>query len=407
MQYKNRFIAVVLFSALFSAVAAQSPLVLSSPLGLQRPGGCTPSLALGGAGTGIGNDLLGLTANPANLGTSNRTTFSTAVAGDFLFLSDGDSSSQHMDMNLRVISLSVPLGTFGAIGFAVEPYSSTNIQFRAFKDYSNYIKGDSAERGLRQTGGAINWQFGWGYTLMKKARIGLAVKRMNFNETHVEIKRTHGTLNDRFIDSTRIHFTTNGIHAGIQVPFSKFTVGLSGDYYLITTAKRKWEKYGTQDSTVIRNSDDFEIKPPPSLTIGASWEPGAQWLLAADVGATFWDMFFTQYNKPSSLRENAITVSGGAQFIPAPNLLTPKFYEIIQYRCGMRYSQLPGLDSYEAAATLSAGLPMQSSGGLFDIIFEYIRRKNTRFDNYTENIFSIKLGVNGGRKWGQSSDGSY
>lgn len=408
MHYKKWLISIVTLFVTINFSDAQSLLGLSSPIGLMRHGGCSPSMALAGTGTGISNDFLGLTANPANLGVSNRTTFSTGIGSDITYFSDADERTKHLAMNLSVISLSVPLGRYGTIGFAVEPFSESNSQFRIFKKIDiDGILADTAEIGLRQTGGAINWQLGWGYTIKNKVRVGIAGKRLNFNETSVEILRMHGTMNDRFLDSTRTRFTTNGIHAGIQVPVSKFTLGISGNYYLLTTAKRSRLKNGTRDTIDLTDSDRFEIKPPPDFSVGVSCQINPQWLVALDAGATVWDNFYSEEKTGIELRRAAATISAGTQFIPAPNLLNPKFYEVIQYRCGLRYTQLPGPDGYEGAATLSIGLPMQSSGGLFDIIFEYINRKDTRFNDYAENIFSIKLGINGGRKWNQSSDGSY
>ena len=58
-------------------------------------------------------------------------------------------------------------------------------------------------------------------------------------------------------------------------------------------------------------------------------------------------------------------------------------------------------------ATLAAGIPLLSSDGMFDIILEFARRQDGRFENYRENTFSLKLGINGARKWYQSSDESY
>jgi hypothetical protein len=73
----------------------------------------------------------------------------------------------------------------------------------------------------------------------------------------------------------------------------------------------------------------------------------------------------------------------------------------------MRYSQLPIEGGTEITGTIAAGLPLKANGGLFDIIIEASRRSDERFSGYHENMIGIRLGINGARKWYQSSDESY
>ena len=128
--------------------------------------------------------------------------------------------------------------------------------------------------------------------------------------------------------------------------------------------------------------------------------------LFLDIGGVLWERFYSEIKPVQPLRD-AVFVSGGIQFIPAPDLLTPKLYEIIQYRAGLRYTQLPGREASEVGGSIALGVPLQSNGGLFDIIFEVARRSDNRFEAYREKMFSLKLGINGARKWYQSSDESY
>jgi hypothetical protein len=163
---------------------------------------------------------------------------------------------------------------------------------------------------------------------------------------------------------------------------------------------------GAWDSEVITATKRYDLKPPPSLTLGCSYQFNQQWLGAIDAGTTLWSRYYSGNNSGESF-DNAVNISCGIQFIPAPNLLKPKFYEITQYRSGLRYTELPGAKGSEIAFTLAAGLPLQTNGGLIDIILEFAQRQDTRFDNYRENSFGLKLGINGGRKWYQPSNDSY
>ncbi len=106
---------------------------------------------------------------------------------------------------------------------------------------------------------------------------------------------------------------------------------------------------------IVRTGSSGEATLAPVLSLGASYKLSPAWLVAADVDITFWEQFRTdqtlQYGKSAEL-SNAVNVSIGTQYIPAPNLLTPKYYEIIQYRGGFRFTRLPGSEAYETAVTL-------------------------------------------------------
>jgi hypothetical protein len=68
---------------------------------------------------------------------------------------------------------------------------------------------------------------------------------------------------------------------------------------------------------------------------------------------------------------------------------------------------MPVSSASEMAIDLGVGLPLQQGGSMFDVNFEYGRRWDNHFKNYNEQFFSIQLGINGGRKWYQTSDASY
>jgi len=82
----------------------------------------------------------------------------------------------------------------------------------------------------------------------------------------------------------------------------------------------------------------------------------------------------------------------GGQFIPAPNLLTPKYWETINYRAGFRYSQLPLKTSSEFALTLGAGLPIGKGSGMFDVALELGKRSDTGYPGYSENFLNVISG---------------
>jgi long-subunit fatty acid transport protein len=210
----------------------------------------------------------------------------------------------------------------------------------------------------------------------------------------------------------------------------KLTLGLSGKVYTKGNAEFHHQHWGTQryfdtiyteikkttDTSIISrekvstSKSTGEVKLPPSLAFGVSYQYSPEWLLSTDMDITMWKKYHSERSlqaEDKSDRSSAVNFAVGAQFIPAPNLLTPKYYEIIQYRAGMRISKLPGAQAMESALTLGAGLPFRKGGGIFDLYIEAGRRWDKRYSNYSENFFSIQFGLNGGSKWFQSSDEGY
>ena len=125
---------------------------------------------------------------------------------------------------------------------------------------------------------------------------------------------------------------------------------------------------------------------------------------------TFWNQYKSA--KPIGTDKNpevhnALSFSAGGQYIPAPNMLMPHYWEIMQYHAGARYCRLPDGHSSEYAMDFGLGLPLLKGGGLIDLIAEYGTRSDTRFSGYSENFWQFSIGVNGGRTWAQNTGVRY
>lgn len=411
MVMKHILSLFALLTLLGATADAQSVLGLRFPQGLPLQEGSGAAISFAGTGVGVENDLLGMSKNPANLGSTNRAVFSSLIAAELLRIDDGKNKTDHLDMNLRLLSLSIPTGKFGTIGLSMSPRSNTALRYRLTNTVNtsaiaNQPQIDTIELGLIKSGGTIAWQAGWGINIKNKLRLGIAYERLYFSSRTTTSTATYGSINDILVDSSRTLASTNGIRGGVLFPIRNLTLGFTGEYFFTGNATEQSHTRGTRDSLVLANRRTFEQQPPPSATVGASYQFNQQWMAALDAGGTLWDRYYSA-SKPVIGVDNAYFFSCGAQFIPAPNLLTPKFYEIMQYRAGVRYTQLPTADAQEFAVTAATGLPMQAGGGILDVILSFGRRWDKAFPKYAENSFSVQIGINGGRKWYQSSDTNY
>lgn len=426
------YIPVVLTLFLAVPVSSQfSNLGLQYPLGVPKLSGTGSSLSLGGCATGISNDFFGFTKNPANLGVMNRAIFSGLLSLKFISLNDDITNSQHTSFEPNSFLFSFPLAKYGAIGVAFNQLSTTDLIFK--RDTSFSIRGNqiSTTRGIVSDGGTTEWQIGYGLTPLKNLRVGIAYQRTYFKNNWLRYIKNDITFSDSLVDSTNTKISSNGFSGGVMYTIDKLTLGLSGKYYAKGSLRIKSSSWGVNryiDTTYTKSGENTVdtmivprekiIKPEssgeatlaPVLSLGVSYKLSPAWLVAADVDITFWERFHTdqplQFGKPAELSDG-VNVSIGTQYIPAPNLLTPKYYEIIQYRGGFRFTRLPGSDAYETALTLGTGLPLKQGGGIFDLYIEAGRRWDKRFSGLSENFFGFSIGLNGGQKWFQSTEEGY
>jgi hypothetical protein len=364
-----------------------------------------PSLSLEGTGTGVQNDFFGMSKNPANLAKINRAVFNAAATFDFLRLSNDKKAANLFGFNPQIISLGIPFGPAGTLGLSFDQRNNSNFKSHSNSVvlYSNLFSAfpDTSHLWIVQDGGSIVWQAGWGYSILNKVSLGLTYERYYFSNHTNFIREITGSMSDTIIDSTCLSFRGNGIRGGVMVPLGKLTLGFSGEYVFANKSTNYDQVAGTDTSR-----EEIFFKPPPALGFGASYQFSPGLLVAADIDATLWNRFYSDLEN-TELRNYAMNVSFGGQYIPAPNLLTPRYIETVQYRGGFRYTQLPASTASEFAVSLGAGLPLEQGGGLFDVIFEYGRRWDSKYTKYNEDFFGIKFGINGGRKWLKSSDTSY
>jgi hypothetical protein len=410
MHNKKTFYISIL--SLFGIVAffnasAQSALSFQSPIGLPSLHATGPSQAIGGCGAGVVSDYFGMADNPGNLGAMTRSSFSALASIDLLTIVEDEESTHHANLSPSLLSFAFPLRQAGTFGFSLDRRSDARLIHRS-RDAIN-ADGDTLDFGISKNGGLTSWQAGWGYAIGPWAKCGISYERLylladEITMWHSIISNVSNNPEDFLHDTTSISLSGNAFRAGVLVPLKKLTVGLTGEYILPGTAKQQSIiQSADRIDTIV---DRFTLRLPPSLGAGLSYTFSPRWFVAASGGVTLWQRYESGV-KLGNPPDDAVTFSCGGQFIPAPNLLVPHYWEIIQYRAGFRYAQLPTAVGSEIAFTASLGLPFQQSSGLFDIIIDAGIRKDATFDGYAEHFLQIKIGLNGGRQWFQNTGMRY
>jgi hypothetical protein len=404
--------AMLIFSP--CTVWAQSVLSLTYPVGVPQTPNSGMSMAMGGSCAGVSSNNNIMLRNPATLGAIDRAAFSSLFTFDMTQISENGNSQYTFSGYPRQISFGIPITLIGTIGFAYDQRSDANTKFRLPTSPVQYDLDTQVtfRSGLAVNGGLIAWQAGWGREFGKKARVrvGAVYERLYFAYSKnivSTVTTSTSTLGLDARDSAAIRFGGNAVRAGVLVPVGEFTIGLSGEYYLPAEAKSNHGSYaaGSSEPTEF-TTHTATIQLPPSLCGGLSYNISSEWLAAADLSAVFWSSYQSGGMLVDSRENTAVSVSAGAQFIPAPNILSPRYWEIINYRAGLRFTQLPAAGSDETAVTAGVGLPVGRGSGLVDVALDIGTRASDLYPT-KENFVHVSIGINGGRKWNKSTTGLY
>jgi hypothetical protein len=272
---------------------------------------------------------------------------------------------------------------------------------------SDFTSIDSISSGISQNGGIKNLSAGYGHSFTRYS-VGLSYNRIILakDSTHIKTAYTrpfdtkHGTVRKTVSDSTGIEGSFNGIDIGAMAEFAPIRIGVSIRYMLDADVVRRHTHYKSSD-TLLFNSNRTQLSLPPQLRSGISYEFPPHFSAAADMELTAWNRAHTKNILPNATREYALSIHCGAEYIPAPQLLTPKYWQTMQYRAGFSLSQLPRKTHIRQQVSLGLGLPLKSLG-ILDIAITAGRRQSDEFET-GERFASLLIGLSGSQQWSSSS----
>ncbi|MDR3013493.1 MAG: hypothetical protein LBU70_09855 [Chitinispirillales bacterium] len=413
---KKSVLAALIF---YMAVSAQqSPLGSRYPFGIPDLAVTGSAAALGGGGAAVAEEQMGICLNPANAAIGSRAAFSAMVSFDLTNISGDGGSSWIHGYSPQLMSLIIPFGRAGNAAFSMQQQYNANLNFGPDTTIDGY-KTDIIT--LHRTGGVTAWQAGWAYRFRSGFGVGILYEHLFFNSDSRDIFVTRFSdermINQMTIgENTVTSLSAGGIRLGMQIPVHErvmLGVAAAGIFHgkdngteMFMRSYRDNTYASTQFSWDVQEESVFSSSLPSSFNIGAAYKPDDRWLFAADAYMTLWGLWDdadTHFDS-RDLRSTTLGISAGARFIPAANLLSSTYVEKIHYSTGLRYTSLPGTSAHEYALYLGTGLPIANDGGLIDVVLSFGQRIDTQLSKYSENIFKIQLGINGGRSWFHRGD---
>ncbi len=393
-------LAVVTMAFVFP-VRSQSILASRYPLGVSLNAASGPAASMGGTAVAVRNEFNVLLANPANLGSIEKTVFSALLTSDFLNIRQGSSRATFTSIIPEQITFAFWLGSAGTLGFGIESRTDLRTKYRSVAGISSGIT-DRVEMAYSANGGLTTYHAGWGYNLLDYLTLGIGYERFYFTTDQTSFQSgISGTGFPPTRDSLFVRARGNAFRGGIQVPVWRLVGGLTGEYFFPTEADVVDGIFWGEDSQEDVDRDDLTLQIPPSLAFGVAYNHTEQMLFAADIKVVLWDEMQGEGFLGDAGRQRAYGFSLGGEYIPAPALLAPQYWEKIRFRGGFRFDQLPENADREWAVTAGAGFPL-TANGLIDAVLEYGRRTSDSYDNYTEEFVRFSVGINAGRKWARS-----
>jgi len=396
-------------------VSAQSVLGLRYPGGLQSN---TTGYASRMGGSGIGSDepYLLMAHTPGNLGNISQSVYTLKLSFDYTRVTEKDVSNDFARMVPDLVGFAFPLGPVGTVGVGFSKERGNDYYFKSPEQVlAINPEGPDTLRGwtgFSRTSGITVWEAGWGHSAIKAIRPGISYRRFYYSVEDYKSIKVNGYGGTG--DSVDIKQAGNAIRGGISGTIGKISYGVNGTYNFRGDVKfsktpividSSYSASGNSYTSEFLHTNattnaTYQLQLPPSGGVGLTFRSSEKLTIGADAKMELWEqawssgpksIFYTTY-------QNALSVSAGTQFIPAPELISPRYFEKIRYSGGVRFSQLPVEGDYELAVNTGLGLPVGTSG-LLDVAFEGGIRRSDVIPDIKENFFKFSLTTSGGKPW--------
>lgn len=373
------------------AIAASSPVVLAQGLGnspysalgigeLYNEGNVT-NMGMGGIGISNASPFYLNMQNPALLARRTRfTVFEVGLMGQSKSLSQnlngGLQNQRDFGGNLGYLALAVPANTRWNMSLSLKPYTYVDYSTRQYRPIAGTIY--EAEYNYTGRGGLNKASFANGVRVSKNIYLGVEAAFVFGNITNSSDSRV--LINDNTgagVQDTRVSRLNRANYSDIIWKLGaawrpklseKWTLNLGATFDPQTRVNALETDVYQQTSlggTIISASDTLRLNAggratlPNRTNFGISLEKNNTFLVGLDVGFQQWSQFRTITGQSGNFT-NGISIATGMEI--TPKATSTRYRDLITYRLGFQYNQLPylveGAQIKDVNASVGLSLPL-------------------------------------------------
>ena len=336
------------------------------------------SSGMGNAGIGVSSGDYLNTLNPASYNGIDSLHFLMNIAVDAKFSNfSSEGKSQRLnDTNFSYLALGWRINDRLAMGFGINPYSSTGYEV----NYTDNVGGTSDNYSLTISGsGDISRVYtGVSYRLLPNLSIGGKVSylfgKMIQTQFH-DLSTVYGTaIYNQMTDYFRNFYFEFGAQYTLSLKNNKtLTLGIIYNPRQILVTQHKYLIYDASGNTMASdNTNKSEFQVPEEYGAGFSLDNHRNLIVALDAGIQFWSN--EKYDLTTVRLKDSPYLRGGLQYTPSTHFLDP-YFKRVQYRVGGQYGKsylkLRDKQLSQYSGSFGVGLPLRRGASRLDISFEY------------------------------------
>lgn len=376
------------------------------------------NLGMGGLGVSYANSFFLNSVNPALLARNRNTIFEIGLLGQNRSISDNQGKNQKsFGANLSYLMLAFPVTSRWSAGFGLRPYSYIDYETARYQTVPGVTIGTSsnsyeATYSYRGRGALNKAMFTNGFHLGKNFYAGFEAGLLFGNtltNSESQLSAPTGT-NYSLLRSVETSYLAVVWKLG-----AAWRPKINKDWYLNVGATvdspnnvraRQTSTSGqylsgtvvTLDTTGLVNRGSMYL--PAQGRFGLSIEKNLKFTAGVEVKYQPWSQFNSVGNPSGELRDS-YTMSAGVAFIP--KLTSSRYFDLINYRFGATYAQLPYVINKDQAKDVSASLGVSLPVGQFvnSVTISLIGGQRGVFGStlLRERYFRVGLGFSLNQRW--------
>ncbi|GAB4032714.1 hypothetical protein [Spirosoma gilvum] len=335
------------------------------------------NMGMGGVGVSNASAFYMNLQNPALLARRTRfTVFEVGLLGESKGLSQNISNElrnqNNTAGNLGYLALAFPANSRWNMAISLKPYSYVNYNTQQLSTVPGSVY--STQYTYTGRGGLNKASFSNGVRLLKNIFVGAEASFLFGNITYSSNSRVFTGSTDVLVNRlNRVTYSDVVFKlGGAWRPklSDTWTLNLGATYEPQTGVKAQQTdiyQQTTTDQLAINAPDTLRLNStgkailPNQMNFGISIEKGNSLLVGVDVGMQQWSDYRTSDNKAGNLH-NTMTVAAGVEYTPKP--ASNKYWDLVTYRAGFQYNQMPyligGLKINDVNGSLGVSLPLGS-----------------------------------------------